>query len=112
MALPHLTPREVRARRLARHGLTRPLADPTPAGAAAAMHATHAQVMSAAEVSVAIRLPGSTRHTVRGALADGSLTKTFGPRGTLHLEPTSDLALWVGALALAAMAVWLIMPVG
>ena len=98
MSLPHLTPREVRARRLARHGLTRALADPTPAGAAAAMHAAHAQVMSAAEVSVAIRLPGSTRQTVREALADGSLTKTFGPRGTLHLVPTRDLALWVGAL--------------
>ena len=98
MSLPHLTPREVRARRLARHGLTRALADPTPSGAAAAMHAAHAQVMSAAEVSVAIRLPGSTRRTVREALADGSLTKTFGPRGTLHLVPTRDLALWVGAL--------------
>ena len=98
MSLPRLTPREVRARRLARHGLTRPLADASPAGAAAAMHGAHAQVMSAAEVSVAIRLPGSTRQSVREAMTDGSLTKTFGPRGTVHLLPTRDLPLWVGAL--------------
>ena len=45
------------------------------------MHGAHAQVMSAAELSVAIRLPGSTRQSVRDALTDGSLTKTFGPRG-------------------------------
>ena len=48
---------------------------------------------------MAIRLPGSTRTDgAGGAGTDGSLTKTFGPRGTLHLLPTRDLALWVGAL--------------
>ena len=35
------------------------------------MHAAHAQVMSAAELSVGLRLAGSTRATVRDALADG-----------------------------------------
>ena len=34
---------------------------PTPAGVVAAMHAAHAQIMSAAELSVGLRLPGSTR---------------------------------------------------
>jgi hypothetical protein len=94
----HLSGREVLARRLARHGLTAPLTDPSPAGAVAAMHAAQAQVASAAELSVALRLPGGTRATVRAALADGSLTRTFGPRGTIHLLPTRDLATWLGAL--------------
>lgn len=98
MTLARTRAREVSARRLARHGLTAPLADPTPAGAAAATHGIHAQIMSAAEVSAALRLPGSTRQTVRDALAEGSLTKTYGPRGTVHLVATDDLGLWVGAL--------------
>ncbi|NUR09473.1 MAG: winged helix DNA-binding domain-containing protein [Nocardioidaceae bacterium] len=63
------------------------------------MHGAHAQILSAAEMSVALRLPGSTRQTVRDAIADGSLTKTFGPRGTVHLVPTADLGVWTGALA-------------
>ena len=93
-----LTGREVRARRLARHGLTAPLHDPTPAGAVSAMHGAQAQVASAAELSVALRVPGATRATVREALAGGSVTRTFGPRGTIHLLPTRDLATWLGAL--------------
>ncbi len=93
-----LTAREVLARRLVRHGLTAPLDEPTPAGAVAAMHAAQAQVASAAELSVALRVPGATRTTVREALADGSLTRSFGPRGTIHLLPTRDLATWLGAL--------------
>ena len=93
-----LTAREVRARRLARHGLTAPLPDQTPSGAVAAMHGAQAQIASAAELSVALRVPGATRATVRAALADGSVTRTFGPRGTIHLLPTCDLATWLGAL--------------
>jgi hypothetical protein len=69
------------------------------AGVVRAMHAAHAQVMSAAEVSVALRLPGSTRRSVRDALGDGTLTKTFGPRGTVHLVPTEDLGVWTSALS-------------
>jgi len=64
------------------------------------MHGAHAQVMSAAEISVGLRLPGSTRADVRNALwRDGTLTKTYGPRGTVHLVPSADLATWTGALA-------------
>jgi hypothetical protein len=90
--------REVRARRLVRHGLTATVDEPTPAGVVVAMHGAQAQVASAAELSVALRMPGATRTTVREALADGSLTRTFGPRGTIHLLPTRDLATWLGAL--------------
>jgi winged helix DNA-binding protein len=63
----------------------------------AAMHGAHAQVPSAAEVSIALRLPGSTRRTVRDAVG-ADLTRTFGPRGTIHLVPTRDLGTWTSAL--------------
>jgi hypothetical protein len=56
--------------------------------------------MSAAELSLGIRLPDTTRAGVRDALwTERSLVKTFGPRGTVHLLPTCDLELWTGALS-------------
>lgn len=87
------------ARRLRRHGLSRPLSG-GPADAASAMCGAHAQVMSAAELSLGIRLDDTTRTCVRDALwTEHSLVKTFGPRGTVHLLPTRDLELWTGALS-------------
>lgn len=63
------------------------------------MCGAHAQVLSAAEVSIGLRLDGVTRAGVREALwSDHGLIKTFGPRGTIHLLPASELALWCGAL--------------
>ncbi|MPZ82721.1 MAG: winged helix DNA-binding domain-containing protein [Actinophytocola sp.] len=90
---------DVCARRLARHGLAAPLAG-TPADVAAAVGGTHAQVLSAAELSIGLRLDGVTRAEVRHALwTERSLVKTFGPRGTVHLLRTCDLPMWTGALA-------------
>ncbi|GAA0471388.1 hypothetical protein Ade02nite_34770 [Paractinoplanes deccanensis] len=87
---------DVVARRLHRHHLSTPAS--TPAQAVAGMCGAHAQVQSAAEVSVAMRVAGATRATVQEALAtERSLVKTFGPRGTVHLLPAADLALWTGA---------------
>ena len=64
------------------------------------MCGAHAQVLSAAELSVGLRLAGVTRSDVRAALWDErSLVKTFGPRGTVHLLPTRDLPMWTGALS-------------
>jgi hypothetical protein len=64
-----------------------------------AMLGAHAQVLSAAEVSVGVRAEGVTRADVRAALWEHrSLMKTYGPRGTLHLLPTSELPLWTAAL--------------
>ncbi|MBB4945072.1 hypothetical protein F4556_000607 [Kitasatospora gansuensis] len=94
-----LTWRNVCGRRLRRHGLTPPLAHGGPAAAAGAMCGAHAQVLSAAEVSIGLRLSGATRTDVLDALwSDHSLVKTFGPRGTVHLLPAADLARWCGAL--------------
>ncbi len=65
-----------------------------------AMLGAQAQVMSAAELSVALRLDGVTTGDVRQALWDGrELVKTFGPRGTVHLLPTAELPMWTGALS-------------
>ncbi|MFI5891227.1 winged helix DNA-binding domain-containing protein [Actinoplanes sp. NPDC051513] len=91
---------DICGRRLERHGLTPDSPLRAPAEAAAAMCGAHAQVLSAAEVSIGLRAPGSTRATVQEALWSGhSLIKTFGPRGTIHLLPAADLALWCGALS-------------
>jgi DNA glycosylase AlkZ-like len=59
----------------------------------------HAQVMSAAEVSIGIRVAGITRADVRRALwEERSIVKTIGPRGTVHLLPATDLPTWNAAL--------------
>lgn len=91
---------QANARRLSRQGLVAPLSVP-PAEVAGAMLGAHAQVLSAAELSVALRLPaGTTRAAVREALwTDRTLVKTYGPRGTVHLLPAGDLPMWTGALS-------------
>lgn len=88
------------ARRLAQHGLAAPFATGTSMGeVAAAMSGVHAQILSAAEVSAALRVDGATRTDVRRALRDEqSVVKTFGPRGTVHLLPAADLGRWMAAL--------------
>ncbi len=88
------------ARRLDRHALSVPATNARPADVVAAMCGAHAQVMSAAELSIGMRLSGSTQTDVRGALwTERSLVKTRGPRGTVHLLPSRDLPMWTGALS-------------
>ncbi len=91
---------QVSARRLARAGLAAPVQDGTPAQVVTAMCGAHAQVMSASELSIALRLEKATRADVRRALwEERSLVKTYGPRGTVHVLPACDLPGWVGALS-------------
>ncbi len=90
------------ARRMQRHHLQAGTASSaaSPADVVRAMSGAHAQVLSAAEISVALRLEKATRADVQRALwEERSLVKTFGPRGTVHLLPTDDLPLWTGALS-------------
>jgi hypothetical protein len=95
-----LTWRGVTARRMDRHALAEPAADLSPAGIAGVLCGAHAQVPSAAELSIGRRIAGATRADVRRALwQDRTLVKTFGPRGTIHLLPTADLPMWTGALS-------------
>jgi Winged helix DNA-binding domain len=90
----------VTARRMARHALTEPARDLDPAGVAGLLCGAHAQVLSAAELSIGRRITGATRADVRRALwEDRTLVKTFGPRGTVHLLPAADLPMWTGALS-------------
>ncbi|MGH3338040.1 MAG: DNA glycosylase AlkZ-like family protein, partial [Propionibacteriaceae bacterium] len=88
-------------RRLQRQALHPPApAGTDPAEIAAAICGAHAQVLSAAEVSLALRIQGATRSTIRHALWDDhKLIKTYGPRGTVHLLPSKDLPIWTVALS-------------
>ena len=64
------------------------------------MLGAHAQVMSAAEVSIALRSTALTSADVRAALWEQrTLVKTRGPRGTVHLIAAADLPLWTGVLS-------------
>src|SRR5919198_1512384 len=91
---------EVCSRRLERHGLSSRFETAGPADVAQAICGSHAQVMSAAELSIGLRLANATRDDVRAALwEERTLVKTFGPRGTVHLLPTRDLPMWTAALS-------------
>ncbi|MFM9372081.1 winged helix DNA-binding domain-containing protein [Streptomyces sp. Da 82-17] len=96
------------SRRLARQFLTAPAAGGAPEGlarTAGAMLGAHAQVLSAAELSLCLRHTEATRTDVRAALREtGTLTKTYGPRGTVHLLPTAELPFWTGALSALPVA--------
>jgi hypothetical protein len=91
---------QVCARRLARHGLAEPVARERLAEQVGVMCGVHAQVMSAAELSLGLRLAGATPADVRAALwTERSIVKSFGPRGSVHFLAAQDLPMWTGALA-------------
>lgn len=83
-----------------RSALAAPHGSAGPAEIAGLVCGAQAQVLSAAELSLATRTDGATRADVRAALWERhSLVKTHGPRGTLHLLSTVDLPMWIGAFA-------------
>jgi Winged helix DNA-binding domain len=91
---------EASARRLARNHLTDATRVDDPARIAADLLGVHAQVMSAAELSVGLRAMTLGRADVRDALwKTRTMVKTRGPRGTVHLVATDDLPMWTGALS-------------
>lgn len=93
----HVSWTAANARRLRRQYLLEP--STSAVEVVRAMLGAHAQVMSAGVLSVAVRLDEATCADVQAALADGSLVKTHGPRGTVHLLPAADLGMWTGAFA-------------
>jgi hypothetical protein len=98
---PQVSWSEANLRRLERHALLPPAPPGTDsAEIAGVICGAHAQVLAAAELSIALRIQGATRATVRHALwEEHKLIKTYGPRGTVHLLATHDLPIWTAALS-------------
>jgi hypothetical protein len=100
MAMATMTWAEVTARRIERHGLANPVKPAQIPELVRAMCGVHAQVITAAELSLGIRLADASRATVQEAIwQDRALVKTYGARGTVHLLPSQDLPMWTGALS-------------
>jgi hypothetical protein len=94
-----LTWDQVRARRLARSYLVEPASRDHVADVVGDVCGIQAQVMVAAELALAARVDGLTQQGVRDELwVRRSLVKTYGPRGTLHLLPASELPTWMAAM--------------
>jgi uncharacterized protein YcaQ len=93
-----VTIEQARAFRLARQRLDRR----APAGSmlevARALCGVHAQLASSAELALWARIEGIERAEVSEALEERALVKTWAMRGTLHLLPADDLALYVAVL--------------
>ena len=64
-----LTWSEATARRMARHALTEPATNLDAAGVAGAICGAHAQILSAAELSLGRRVAGATRSDIQRARA-------------------------------------------
>jgi winged helix DNA-binding protein len=98
MPMERLTWEQVRRRRLARNGLAEPWPEGGIVEALRAVGGVQGQIMGAAELAISARVSGLTRAAVRSALwSDRTLVKTWTVRGTLHLHPTGELALWLAA---------------
>ena len=88
----------VRARRLARSSLSRRAPSGRLVEVVGAVCGVHAQVQAAAELQLAARVEGVARADIRAALwEDRTLVKAWTLRGTLHLHPAGELALWHAA---------------
>jgi hypothetical protein len=89
---------QVHAFRMARHHLTQRAPKEDLARVVGDIGGVQAQVMSAAELQVAVRADCSVKD-VRAALwEDKTLVKTWLMRGTLHLLPAEDLPLVTAAM--------------
>jgi hypothetical protein len=89
---------EVRARRLARSSLAARASAARLVDVAHDLGGVHAQVQASAELQLASRVDGIAQAGVREALWERRLlVKAWTLRGTLHLHPAGELALWHGA---------------
>lgn len=92
---------QVHAHRLARHQLDAPAPLAGWPAAVSAIGGLHAQLMPAAELSLAARVAGATPATVQDALwSERTLIKTWAMRGTLHLLAAADFSLYAAAMSL------------
>jgi hypothetical protein len=94
---------EVRARRLARSSLLGRAAGDRLVEIARDLGGVHAQVQTSAELQFAVRVAGISQADVRDALwRERAVVKAWTLRGTLHLHPAGELALWHAARRAAA----------
>ncbi|HET9782345.1 MAG TPA: crosslink repair DNA glycosylase YcaQ family protein, partial [Candidatus Dormibacteraeota bacterium] len=90
---------QVHAFRLRRHHLHKRAPNKDLARVVGDIGGVQAQVMSAAELQIAVRVD-CTVDDVRDALwKSRSLVKTWLMRGTLHLASSDDLPLYIGAMS-------------
>jgi hypothetical protein len=89
---------DVRRRRLDRGSLAERAGADRLIGVAHDVGGVHAQVQASAELQLAVRVNGITQADVRDALWERrTLVKAWTLRGTLHLHPAAELALWFAA---------------
>jgi len=89
---------EVRARRLARCSLADRVCANRLVDIVRDLGGVHAQVQASAELQLAARVDGINQGDIREALWERrSLVKAWTLRGTLHLHPADELALWYAA---------------
>jgi hypothetical protein len=97
-AVIDLTWSQVNAFRLERHHLTHRASKQDLVKVAGDICGVQAQVMSAAELQIAVRVDASVED-VRSALwKEKTLVKTWLMRGTLHLIPGNDLPVYTAAM--------------
>jgi hypothetical protein len=97
-AIARVTWAQVHAFRVARHGLERRAAKRALVKTLGAMGGAQAQVMSAAEMQIAVRVDCSASDVRNALWRDRTLVKTWLMRGTLHLVPAADLPLYTAGL--------------
>jgi Winged helix DNA-binding domain len=89
---------EARARRLARCSLAERARADRLVEIVRELGGVHAQIQASADLQLAVRVDGITQAGVRDALWERrSLVKAWTLRGTLHVHPADDLALWYAA---------------
>src|SRR6266498_2476428 len=91
-----LSPEQVAASRLSRHHLVKRAPKSGLLRVAGDMAGVQAQVLSAAQISLWARTRGLRLEDVNAALSEQrTLVKTWCLRGTLHIIPSNDFAVFV-----------------
>ena len=99
---------QVNAWRLAQHGLSPRFEPQDILKALRGTCGIQAQVMSAAELALGVRMPGITPQNVQSALwQERTLVKTWAMRATLHLLASQDLPLYTAARSLDEPRNWI-----
>lgn len=93
---------QVHAFRLQRHHLAQRAPKEDLARVVADIGGAQAQVMSAAELQIAVRVDCTTADVRKALWTDKTLVKTWLMRGTLHLASASDLPIYIAAMSHAA----------